>query len=229
MPRYYYRNLFVGVDSLFIAQYSPAKFSKNAFGAELGYDVTRTLKAGVTYQYQHKSFNQVFNYRDLNLNGFRADAIWRVSKPFKLWSIFDYENARAKGADMPDTVLDYSYNAWDITFGVRHYAAWLPKLKPELYTSFQFRRIDYQSDRLPDIFGRNVYQFGRSDNNYQIRVGTDWKIFYDIRFGADYAFNMKRASLPNYPAGPISQTTSELVKKLNYTANTITFQFQREF
>ncbi len=229
VPRYYYRNLFVGVDSLFIAQYSPAKFSKNAFGAELGYDVTKALKAGVNYQYQHKSFNPLFNYRDLNLNGFGADAVWRASRPFKLWSIFDYEIAKAKGADMPDTILDYSYNAWDITFGVRHYPAWWPKLKPELYTSFQYRRIDYQSDRLPDIFGRHVYQFGRSDNNYQIRAGTAWKIFYDIRFEVDYAFNMKRASLPSYPNGPIFLTTSELVKKLDYTANTITFQFLKEF
>jgi hypothetical protein len=234
IPDYYYRNLFIGTDSIYSAPYLPANFSKSAFGAETGYDLTRTLRVYVGYDYQHKTFNDVFSFRDLNLNGFGANAVWKALSRLKVWSFFDYEFARTKAFDLPDTstVPDYSYNAWDITLGVRHYTALWPKLRPELVGTFQFRRIEYQTNKLPDIHGHNIYQFGRGDNNYQVRLGTAWRVLYRMRLEVDYVFLMKRSSLPDIYPNPylnITQTTSELEKKLNYSANVVSLRISRQF
>jgi hypothetical protein len=234
IPDYYYRNLFIGADTAYDAPYLPANFSKSAFGAEVGYNLTRSLKLDVGYDYQHKSFDDLFSFRDLNLNGFGADAIWKALRRLKLWSFFDYEFARTKAFDLPDTSTtpDYSYNAWDLTFGARHYSALWPKLRPELVATFQFRRIEYQTNKLPDIRGNNLYLFGRADNNYEMHLGTAWRILYQMRLEVDYVYLMKRASLPDMYPDPylnITQTTGELEKKLNYSANIVSLRISRQF
>jgi hypothetical protein len=233
IPKYYYRNLFYGNDPLGNDIYLPAKFSKNAIQAEVGYDITRTIKGAVRYQYLNKSYNSVFNFRNLNLNGFAVDAIWRALKPLKIWAGYNYENARAKGADLANKIPDYSYIAWDATLGVRHYLAIWPSLKPEIYSSFQYRLIDYQTTKVPGLLNTvHVYQYGRSDHNYQLHLGTGCRIPYQMRLDADYALTIKRVSLPDIYPNPywnILQTTGELEHLLNYTANTISLKISRQF
>jgi hypothetical protein len=232
VPKYYYRNLFVRHDSIGGDIYEPAHFSKNTVGVEIGYDITKTIKGSVAYQFLNKSYDKIFNYRDLTQNGFDITGIWRAAKPLKFWGIYGYENAKAKGADLPDSVLDLSYIAWDLTFGVRHYAAFLPRFKPEFYTSFQFRRIMYQSDKPPANFGRNAFQFARNDNNYLLHLGAACQVAYKLHLDADYAFSTKRSSLPDlYPDTHLNipQTTRQLEKMLNYSANTISLKLSRQF
>ncbi len=232
IPKYYYRNLFIRHDTIGGDIYEPANFSKNTVGVEIGYDITKTIKGSVAYRFLNKSYDQIFDYRDLTLNGFEIDGIWRASKPLKFWGIYGYENAKAKGADRPDSVLDLSYIAWDLTFGVRHYASFMPRLKPEFYTSFQYRRIMYQSDKPPAMFGRNAFQYARNDNNYLLHLGAGCQIAYKIRLDADYAFTTKKSSLPDIYPNPylsIPQTTQQLEQMLNYSANTISLKFSRQF
>lgn len=230
IPKYYYRNLFVGTDPNHLNVYLPANFSKGALTVEVGYDITKNIKAAVGYDYQNKSYDEIFNYRDLNLNGVGANISWRAINPLRIWTIFDYESARAKGANMADTILDYSYNAWDITLGARLYASFLPKFKPEIYGSFQFRQINYTTGRMPDFRGRHLFTFGRFDYNYLARLGTSWRMPYQIRLEAEYAFYMKQAHLPNYINVPIvTQPSSQLEKQLNYKANVISFRISRQF
>lgn len=233
IPKYYYRNLYYGGDSLAADLYLPAKFSKNTLRAEVGYDFTKEIKGSVSYQYLKKSYNHEFNYRDLSLNGFAVDGVWRAMKILKVWAGYNYENAKAKGADMADTLPDYSYIAWDVTAGVRHYMNIWPQLKPEVYTSVQFRHTTYQSSKVPRLFNTvHAYQYGRSDNNYQLRLGAACQIPYKLRLELDYTFSLKRASLPDIYPNPfwnITQSTNELERKLNYSANTITLRVSRQF
>jgi hypothetical protein len=232
-PKYYYRNLFLYHDTTGFDIYIPAKFSKNNIQAELGYDITRNIKGAVSYQYQKKSFNHEFKYRDQNVNILSASGNWRALKILKVWAEYDYENNKAHGADMADTIPDFSYIAWDITLGARHYSRLLLTLKPEIYASFQYRHTAYQSSRIPRLLNTtHVFEYGRNDNNYLIRLGTAWQIPYRLRLEADYAFMQKKANLPDiYPIPLINviQTTAELERKLNYKANTVTLRISRQF
>jgi hypothetical protein len=232
VPKYYYRNLFYLHDPLGGDLYMPANFAKNSFQAEIGYDFTRTFKADIGYQFVDKSYNHEFTYRNLTLNGFNTNGIWRPVKILKIWGGYDYENANANGANMPDTVLDVSYDSWGFTLGVRHYATFLPKLKAELYTTFQFQYVLYQSNKLPDIRGRHTFQYGRTDNNFITHFGIACQIPYQLHLEADYGLFIKKASLPDiYPNLyiRIPQTTAELEKKLNYNANAVTLRVSRQF
>jgi hypothetical protein len=232
VPDYYYRNLFYLHDPLGGDLYMPAKFTKNTVLAEIGYDITKTFKADIGYQFVDKSYNHEFTYRNLSLNGFDINGVWRPLNILKFWGGYDFVNANTDGANMPDSVLDLSYDSWGILVGARHYATFMPKLKPEFYATFQLLHVIYQSNRPPDLRGRHIFQFGRSDNNYITHFGAACRIPYRLRLEADYGFFIKKASLPDiYPNLLINipQTTSELERKLNYNANAVTLRISRQF
>jgi hypothetical protein len=232
IPEYYYRNILYRANAQDSAQYIEANFSKHALAAEIGYELIPGLTGSATYLYQHKSFNKEFEYRNSNLNGIDLQANYRLKLPFRVWAIYGFESSVAKGADMADTILDVSYDAWDITLGGRYYSSILPKYKPEVYGSVQYRNIKFQTDRIPIYYRRNVFHYGRKDNNYQIKFGTGWRMPYSIRMEAEYAYSKKDVSLPDiYPDTQIgvTETTAQLEKKLNYTSNSITIRFSRQF
>jgi hypothetical protein len=225
IPEYYYRNYTtIGGDT---SSYAEANFSKNSVGIEIGYEPIRNLTGTVQYIYQHKSFNEEFKFRNSNLNGVDIGANYRLKLPFRVWAIYGFESSAAKGADMGDTILDVSYDAWDITFGGRYYSSILPKYKPEFFVSLQNRIIKYQTDRFSDVF-----RLGREDHNMLLRLGTAWRMPYSIRMEAEYAYSKKDVSLPDiYPNTQIgvTETAAQLEKKLNYTSNSITIRFSRQF
>lgn len=225
IPDYYYRNYTtISGDT---SSYAEAKFSKHSLGIEIGSEIIRDLTGSVQYIYQHKSFNDEFNFRNSNLHGVDIEAIYRLKLPFRVWAIYGFETSKAKGADMAESYIDASYDAWDITFGGRYFSSILPKYKPEIYASFQNRIIKYQTDRLNDVF-----RLGREDHNILLKFGTGWRMPYSIRMEAEYAYARKDASLPDiYPDSRIgvTETTAQLEKKLNYTSNSITIRFSRQF
>jgi hypothetical protein len=232
VPDYYYRNLFYLHDPLGGDLYMPAKFNKNSVLAEIGYDITKTIKADIGYQFVDKSYNREFTYRNLSLNGFNINGVWRPLNILKFWGGYDFENANTDGANMPDSVLDLSYDSWGILFGVRHYASFMPNLKPEFYATFQLQHIAYQSNRPPDLRGRHIFQYGRTDNNYIAHIGAACRIIHQLHLETDYGFFTKKVSLPDiYPNLLINipQTTSELEQKLNYNANAVTLRISRLF
>ena len=217
IPDYYYRNYTTIPGDT--SSYKEAKFSKHSVALEAGYEIVRNLNGRVKYTYQHKSFNKDFNFRNTNLNGIDIEGIYRLKWPFRVWAIYGYEDSKADGADMAETFIDASYHAWDITFGARYFSSLLPKYKPEIFASLQNRFIKYQTDRLNDI-----YRVGRDDHNILARLGTTWRLPYRIGMTAEYVFSKKDASLPN-----IYTNTSALEDLLNYTSNSITMRFSRQF
>jgi hypothetical protein len=119
LPDYYYRNQYY-VDESGAGSYIEANFSKHYLKFEIGKDLTSTFKADVSYRYRNKTFNEEFSERDLTTNGIRVDGIWRATRRFKFWGYYGLERATAKGADIEDlNVKDVSYDAWDVTLGVR--------------------------------------------------------------------------------------------------------------
>jgi hypothetical protein len=225
IPDYYYRNYTtVSGDT---STYAEAKFSKHSLGIEVGYEIIPDLTGSVQYIFQHKSFNKEFDFRNSNLNGVDIEAIYRLKLPFRVWAIYGFESSKADGADMADSYIDVSYDAWDITLGGRYFSSILPKYKPEFFVSGQIRDIKFQTDRLNDVF-----RLGREDQNILLKLGTNWRMAYGIRMEAEYAYGKKDASLPDIypdPGNGITQTTSELEKKLNYSSNSITLRFTRQF
>jgi hypothetical protein len=225
IPNYYYRNYTVGRDQYGFDIFHEAKYSKHSVALETGYDFTRLISGTVIYNYQHRSFNKEFNFRSTNLNGIDLQGMWKVLPMVRIWAYYGYESSRAKGADMPDTIVDVSYDAWDITFGARYYAPFLKKYSPELFSAFQFRNIKYQSDRPLD-----AYRLGRKDNNYLLRIGVACRIHHDFQAELTYSYLQKKAQLPDlYPNGNVRETTSQLENELNYKSNIILLRFSRTF
>jgi hypothetical protein len=210
IPDYYYRNQLVQ------DTWIKASFSKHSVKAEIGYDILPNLKGDLSYRFQSKTFNSEIDERDLEVNGFRLDAIWRATKNFKLWAYYGLRRATAAGADFPDDldVRDVSYDAWDITLGVRHYSALFKRLKPQLVSTIEFSGIRFRTTNY-----RDVYRFGREDLNLRFRIGISWRLLYAIRLDIDYRYQQKDSDLfyPSY------------TDALEYDSNSITFRLKRGF
>jgi hypothetical protein len=214
LPDYYYRNQYY-VDESGSGSYIEANFSKHYLKFEIGKDLTSTFKADISYRYRNKTFNEEFSERDLTTNGIRVDGIWRATRSFKFWGYYGLEGAKAKGADIEDlNVRDVSYDAWDVTVGVRHYSSILGRLRPEFVSTFKYRQIKYQTTKYLDD-----YRFGRKDNNYYIRIGVAGRLPGRVRLEIDYNFVAKRTSL-------LELSVEDL---LDYDSNSVTFGLGREF
>lgn len=211
IPDYYYRNQFYQPTGNFVE----ASFSKHYLRAEIGQDLTSSLKADLSYRFQSKAFNREVSERDLTVHGIRADGIWRATRAFKFWVYYGFETASAKGADNPDlTVRDVSYDSWDFTVGARYYSRLFGKLRPELVSTFQFREIKFQTSKYLDI-----YRFGRVDHNFYYRIGTSWSLPYKLKFDIDYNYQKKTVDLP----------VASLISQLEYSSYSISFELARSF
>jgi len=214
IPDYYYRNQFYR-DESGTGTYLKANFSKHYLKFEFGMNLKPSLKGDISYRYQNKTFNEEFGERDLSVNGIRLDGIWTASKRFKFWGYYGLERAEAKGADIPDLdIKDVSFDAWDITFGARYYSGILKKYKPEFVTSFKYRQIKYQT-----IKYRDIYRFGREDNNYYFRVGVAGQLPGKARIEVDYNLVAKRVTLLD--------TSKEGL--LEYDSNSVSLKIRRNF
>jgi hypothetical protein len=226
IPSYYYRNYLVGQDGDGNDIFREANFSKHNILIEVGYSITRTLSAMAAYNFQNKTYNREFKFRNLNVHGLQIGGDWRPGRPLRFWGSYIFERGFAKGADMPDSLLDVSYDSWSLTFGIRHYMNILDQIKPELFGSARLRGTLFQTDRF-----RQVFYYGREDANYLTRAGLAWWFPYRIRGTFEFAFAQKRAALPDiYPdPGRVPETTIELESKLNYKSNSITIGLSRQF
>lgn len=214
LPDYYYRNQYY-IDATGTGNYLEANFSKHYLKFEIGRDLTKTIKADISYRYQYKAFNEEFSERDLNTNGIRIDGIWRATSRFKFWGYYGLERAKARGADTENlNVKDVSYDAWDMTLGVRYYSTVLRSLRPEVVATFKFREIKYQTTKYID-----VYRFGRTDHNYYVRTGLAGRLPAKVRMEIDYNFIAKRVDLLD--------TSKE--GQLEYESNSVTFGLSRGF
>lgn len=214
LPDYYYRNQYY-IDENGVGRYLEANFSKHYLKLEVGKDLTSKFKADVSYRYRYKSFDKEFSERDLNRHGFRVDGIWRANDKFKFWGYYGLERATARGADIEDlNVKDVSYDAWDITLGVRYYSSILGRFRPEFVSTFEYRQIKYQTTKYPDI-----YRFGRKDNNYYVRVGIAGRLPARVRLEIDY----------NYVAKRTSALVPSVEDLLEYDSNSVTFGLSRYF
>ena len=211
LPDYYYRNQYDPV----LGVYTNANFSKHSFKVETGLDITKSLKGDISYRYQSKTYNPEVSERDLTVNGVRLDGIWQTSKKMKLWVYYGFERASASGADIIDlNVKDVSYDAWDITLGARYYSGLHRRLKPEFFSTIQFREIKFQTTKYSDL-----YRFDRDDHNLRFRIGTVFQTWRKVRFDISYAYQQKRVDLPIH--------TNEAL--LEYQASSVSFGFQRSF
>ena len=209
LPEYYYRNEY------YQGSYIKADFSKHYLKAEVGADILPSLKGDVSYRLQRKFFNPQFRERNLTVHGVRLDGIWRAIPIFKFWTYYGFERALARGADDPDPdVKDVSYDAWDLTLGVRHYSPFLGELRPELVATFQYRIIKFQTIKI-----RDIYRFNRRDTNYELRLGTSWHLPFKVRLDIDYYLQAKRVSLQE----------SSVEGLLEYDSNLVSFELNREF
>jgi len=211
IPDYYYRNQYIqDLDS-----YVEASFSKNYLKTEIGYNLLKSLKADISYRYSAKTFNEEVSERNLVSHKIRTDLIWTPSKIVKYWLNYGFEDANADGADIEDLeVKDVSYDAADLTFGIRYYTKKPKSIKPEYVASFQFRKIRYQTDKYTDI-----YRAGREDNNIQLRFGTVWSMPYKLNLNIDYYYQMKRTDTP----------LADVENLLDYNSNSISLNFTRSF
>jgi hypothetical protein len=232
IPNYYYRNVFIGQDVLGNDIFQEAKFSKHSMSLEAGYEISKSLDARAAYIFQAKSYNRQFEYRDIELNGFDFGGAWRPLKAIRLWSLYSFERAVAEGADKADSILDVSYDSWDLTIGIRYYSRLFSRLAPEIYGSMQFREIRFQTDKLPDIRRRHIYYFGREDNNIVAKAGIQVNLPYKVNGRVEYAFARKDADLPDIYPDPslnIPETAEELERKLDYRSNSITLGLTKRF
>ena len=238
VPNYFYRNEPTGIYTSYIdstatpprrrlsANYDKAKFTKNQIAAEIGYDITKTLKGSAIYLYQHKSFNPVFKARDININRGEIDGIWKARPNLRLSADYGFERGRSKLSGTMDS-LDVSYDAWDITLGERYNLPVFSSYKPDVFGSIQFRRIIDQTSNFGD-----VYRVGRKDNNYLLRVGTSLTVLYGVRTEISYVYVRKKASIPNLYPDPIRNiplTVAEIERELDYTSNMISLRFTCDF
>jgi hypothetical protein len=211
IPDYYYRNQYVQD----LNTYIEASFSKNYLKAEIGYNIFSSLKVDVSYRYSTKAFNDEVSERNLVSHKLRTDLIWNPSKTVKYWVNYGFDDANADGADIEDLeIKDVSYDAGDMTFGLRYYTSKPKSIKPEYVGSFQYRKIRYQTDKYTDI-----YRAGREDDNIQLRFGTVWSMPYKLRLAIDYYYQMKRADTP----------LADVENLLDYNSNSISLNFTRSF
>jgi hypothetical protein len=209
LPDYYYRNQY------YQGSYIEANFSKHYLRAEIGADILPSLKGDVSYRLGRKFFNPEVRERDLTVHGIRLDGIWRATRMFKFWAFYGFERGLARGRDNPDPdIKDVSYDAWDITLGVRYYSPFLGRLRPQLVSTFQYRIIKFQTNKL-----RDIYRFDRRDTNYELRLGTSWHLPLKIRLDIDYRFQTKNVSL-------FDPSVKGL---LEYDSNLVSFELNREF
>jgi hypothetical protein len=225
IPSYYYRNYQVGTDSAGDL-FAEAKFSKHMITAEFGYEISKTLSATAAYKYQHKTYNADFDFRDLNGHGVEIGSAWRPIAPIGFAASYEFERAIARGAEMAVSVLDVSYDSWDILFGIRHYMSILSGIRPELFGSFEVRGTRYQTNRYV-----HTYYFGREDFYYMPKAGVSLRLPYQIRGTLEYSLIERNSNLPDiYPdSGRVPQTTDELERKLDYNSNSITLRLTRRF
>ncbi len=211
IPDYYYRNQYISP----LDTYVKANFSKNYFKLEMGLDLSKSLKADISYRFQSKTYNPEVSERDLTANGFRLDGIWKASKKVKFWAYYGFESANAAGADLLDLdTKDVSYDGWDITIRARYYSCLHRKMRPEFFSTIQIREIIFRTTKY-----RDEYRFDREDHNFRIRVGTALRIFYDVRFDIYYTYQQKRVDLP----------IQALESALEYQASSVSFGFRRRF
>ncbi len=209
VPNYYYRNYLKN------SIWMQAKFKKHYIKLETGYQVTKELKADLAYIFQNRIFNSEFTERNTKSNLVTAGIDYLFTKQFKASIIYDFESAIANGANNPDpNVIDVSYDAWDISLGLRHYSPLFGHTNPEVYGVFQYRKIKFQSIKVRDEF-----RFGRNDNNYQFRLGASAQLFYGVRTGLEYKAQKKRADM----------FFSSREPEINYNSNTISIDFSRTF
>jgi len=209
IPDYYYRN------QTYLNSFVEASFSKHSLTLATGADIASSIKAEISYRYQSKAFNAEVSERDLKVNGFKLDGVWKMSNSLKFWATYGLESASAAGADNPDlTVKDVSYDAWDITLGSRYYTRLLGKVSPEFSLSAQIREIKYQTSKYVDN-----YRFGRKDHNRKYTAGATWHLPQKVQFDMEYTYLQKQTDL----------LTPALEGALEYTANSITFSLKRNF
>jgi hypothetical protein len=238
VPNYFYRNEPTGLFTPYIdststpprrrlsANYDKAKFTKNQIAAEVGYDFAKTIRGSAIYQYQHKSYNQVFEARDIDINRGEINGSWKARPNLRLSADYGFERGRSKLSGTMDS-LDVSYDAWDITLGGRYNLPVYLSYKPDIFGSMQFRRIIEQSSNFNDI-----YRVGRKDNNYQLRLGTSLTVLYGVKTEISYSYIRKKARVPNLYPDPIRNiqlTVADIERELDYTSNMISLRFTRDF
>jgi hypothetical protein len=204
IPDYYYRNLFS--DS---GGYAEAKYDKLGLGAKLLTPIYKGLSGSVSYRYENRNFNDLFNERDLKSNNFNVELVYQPKRSYKIWGGYEYTIARSAGRDNELYRRDASYDAFLFWFGSRLYFKGLDNKKMNVGASLSYKNLLFQTDKLTS---EDRYRFGRKDNRWSITIGAN----HDLNKHASVGIQINRvdntADLPAADLKPYLDFGSTLAK-----------------
>lgn len=179
IPEYYYRNLFSGDGS-----YEKAQYFKTGFGVKFLSSIYKGLDGSVSYRFENRDFNRVFDERDLKANNFNVELIYQPKHYYKFWGGYEFIVARGAGRDNESDNRDVSYDAFLFWLGSRLYFSGLSGKDMNIGTTVSYKNTLFQTDKLTP---EDRYRFGRKDNRWSVTVSVNHDL--DKKAGIGFQVN----------------------------------------
>jgi len=180
VPDYYYRNLFVTT-----GEYAKAHYKKMGFGAKFLAPLYKGLDGSISYRYENRDFNELFNERDLKSNNFNAELIYQPKRSYKIWSGYEYTVAHSSGRDNALDRRDVSYDAFLFWLGSRLYFNGFNDKKMNIGAVISYKNTLFQTDKLTS---EDRFRFGRKDNRWSVTISAN----HDLNKRASVGFLINR-------------------------------------
>jgi hypothetical protein len=179
-PDYYYRNLFLNS-----GEYAKAQYDKIGLGAKVMSTVAKGITGSLSYRYENRNFNDLFNERDLKSNNFNAELIYQPKRSYKIWGGYEYTIARGSGRDNSLDRRDVSYDSFLFWLGSRLYLNGLSNKKINVGATASYKNTLFQTDKLT---AEDRYRFGRKDNRWSVTISAN----HDLNKRASVGFLVNR-------------------------------------
>jgi hypothetical protein len=165
IPNYYYRNLFLSA-----GKYEKAHYDKFGLGAKFLTAIYRGFSGSVSYRYENRDFNRIFDERDLKTNNFSSELIYRSKQSFKCWGGYEFSIARAAGRNDFTDRRDVSYDAFLFWVGSRLYFKGINDKNMNAGAMVSYKNTLFQTDKLTH---EDRYRFGRKDDRWSITISVN--------------------------------------------------------
>jgi hypothetical protein len=180
IPDYYYRNLFINS-----GEYAKAKYDKIGLGAKLITTIVKGITGSISYRYENRNFNDLFNERDLKSNNFNAELIYQPKHFYKIWGGYEFTIAHSPGRDNTLDRRDVSYDSFLFWLGSRLYFKGLSEKKMNVGAVVSYKNTLFQTDKLTE---QDRYRFGRKDNRWSVTISAN----HDLNKRASIGFLVNR-------------------------------------